>query len=260
VQRLRRLAHRRAERAEASAFVIDGPTLVGAALDAGLPVDEVFVEDGAPVADLDAVARRAEHAGAVVRRVQPGVLARATGTVTPQGMAAVAPLPVVPLDEVVDEELVLVLAGVGDPGNAGTLVRTAEAAGVGAVVFCDGSVDPFAPKTVRSSAGSLFHVKVASGGNPVHVLERLGTGGRRRLGTSAHAGVDYDRLDLTGPLAIALGNEAHGLADDVAAHVDAWARVPMAGRVESLNVAMAGTVICFEAARQRRRAPRRAPR
>jgi TrmH family RNA methyltransferase len=251
VQRLRRLSHRRSARQEAGAFVIDGPLLVEAALDADVPIDDVFVEDGA-AARVASVAERAVSAGARVVRVQPGVLARATGTVSPQGMAAIAPTAAATLDDVLDEERVLVLVAVADPGNAGTLVRTAEAAAVGAVVFCDGSVDPFAPKTVRSSAGSLFHVKVVSGGDPVHVLERLGTGDRLRLGTRAGAGDAYERLDLRGRLAVVLGSEAHGLPDDVAECVDAWVHIPMAGRVESLNVAMAGTVLCFEAARQQR--------
>jgi TrmH family RNA methyltransferase len=251
VQRLRRLAHRRDERAEAGAFVIDGPTLLAAALDAEVPITEVFVDEDDR--RTRPVVERAARAGARVIELRHGVLAGATGTVTPQAVAAIAPTTQVPLDDVLDDAVVLVLAGVADPGNAGTLVRSAEAAGVTAVVFCDGSVDPFAPKTVRSSAGSLFQVKVASGGHPVHVLERLGTGGRRRVGTSARTGDDYDVLDVDGPLALVLGNEAHGLPDDIAAHVDAWVRIPMAGRAESLNVAMAGTVLCFEIARRRRR-------
>jgi TrmH family RNA methyltransferase len=147
---------------------------------------------------------------------------------------------------------ILVLCGVSDPGNAGTIVRMAEAAGVGAVLFCDGSVDPFAPKCVRASAGSIFHVPVVFGGNPVQVLEAINGRGVQLLGTDARLGKPYDEIDLTGPFALVLGNEAHGLADDELAALDELVTIPHAGRAESLNVAMAGTVCCFEASRVRR--------
>ncbi|MGH9186614.1 MAG: TrmH family RNA methyltransferase [Acidimicrobiales bacterium] len=251
MQRLRRLATRRSERAAQRAFVIDGPVLVGEALDAGVTVEDIFVSATADGAARVA-AERAEASGAMVWTVDPNVLARATDTVTPRGVAAVAGIPDASLDAALHDDLALVLVGVADPGNAGTLVRTAEAAGAGAVVFCGGAVDPFAPKVVRASAGSLFHVSVVSEGDPVQVLDRLGTGGRRRLGTRAHDGVDYDRADLTGPVALVLGSEAHGLPAEISPMIDEWVRVPMAGRAESLNVAMTGAVLCFDIARQRR--------
>src|SRR5207244_4335229 len=141
---------------------------------------------------------------------------------------------------------VLVLCEVSDPGNAGTLVRMAEASGVGAILFSDGSVDPFAPKCVRASAGSIFHVAVVSGGSPVQVLEAIGGRGVQRLGTDAHRGKPYDEADLREPFALVLGNEAHGLPAAVADQLDAWVHIPMVGDVESLNVAMAGSIICFE--------------
>jgi TrmH family RNA methyltransferase len=145
-----------------------------------------------------------------------------------------------------------VLCGVSDPGNAGTLLRIAEAAGLGAVLFSDGSVDPYSPKCVRASAGSIFHVPVVSGGSAVQVLEAIGGRGGPRLGTDQHRGQPYDEVDLCGPFALVLGNEANGIPPDAAECVDEWVHIPMAGAVESLNVAMAGSVICFEAARQRR--------
>jgi TrmH family RNA methyltransferase len=190
-----------------------------------------------------------------VHVVPPGGVHRYTDVMTPQGVVALAKMPTLTVDDALEQASdapVLVLCGVSDPGNAGTLVRIAEAAGVGAVLFCDGSVDPFAPKCVRASAGSIFHVPVVSGGNPVHVLEAIGGRGGHRLGTGARRGKPYDETDLTGPFALVLGNEAHGLSPEVADHLDGWLHIPMAGDVESLNVAMAGSVICFEAARQRR--------
>jgi TrmH family RNA methyltransferase len=253
VKRLRRLSRRRSSRTDEGAFVVDGPGLLAEALDAGVALDEVVAEPGAP-ADLLA---RAAAAGAVVRRAAAGTLAGATDTTTPQPTAAVARLPGrASVAEVVGRAgpLALVLAGVADPGNAGTLLRSAEAAGAGAVLFCDGSVDPYGPKCVRSSAGSLFRLAVVRAAGSDEVLGALRAAGIPTVATVAHGPAPaYDEVDLAGPMAFVLGSEAHGLADDMRRAVDTTVTIPMAGPTESLNVAMAGTVLCFEALRQRRR-------
>lgn len=249
VQRLRRLAHRRRDRWHEKAFLLEGPHLVQDALDHGHALEAIFVEPGIAV-DL---------AGRVVpvHELEPGVLARVGDAVTPQGMVAIAPMPQSDegvVDKVVEGcGVVLVLAGVSDPGNAGTLLRVAEAAGVGAVLFCDEAVDPFAPKCVRASAGSILHVPVTSGVRSVHVLEAIGGRGGRRVGAAAHRGEPYDRADLRGPVALVVGSEAHGIPDATAEAVDEWVHIPMTGHVESLNVAVTGALVCFEAARQRDR-------
>jgi TrmH family RNA methyltransferase len=190
--------------------------------------------------------------------VADGVLAKVLDTVTPQGVCAVARARTTPLAEANLDGVVIVLAGVADPGNAGALLRSAEAAGASAIIFCDESVDPFAPKCVRAAAGSTFHVPVVSGGGSVPVLEHLGNRNVRRFGTGARDGVAYDEADLRPPLALVLGNEAHGLDPDVAPHLDGWVHIPMAGAVESLNVSVAGSVVLFEVARQGRHARRAA--
>jgi TrmH family RNA methyltransferase len=172
----------------------------------------------------------------------------------------VAPFCDVGVGAAVTRDVLLVLAAVTDPGNAGTLVRSAEASEVGAVLFCDGSVDPFNPKVVRASAGSLFRVPVVRGGDPVEVLERIGAGGHHRVGAVPRAGIAHTAADLGGRLAIVLGSESQGLPAGIGDLVDQQISIPMAGRGDSLNVAMAGTLICFEAMRQRRlRRPETAP-
>lgn len=236
--------------------MIEGPTLLREALHAGVELLEVFA-----TADADeALAQELETRGVVVRRVSTPVLTRALDTVTPQEIAAIARRIDPGLDAVVEAAargpLVLVLAGVGDPGNAGTLLRAAEAAGASAVLFCEGSVDPWNPKCVRASAGGLFHVPVTSGGDVVAVIERLRAAGVASVATVARGGVPYDEADLTGPIAFVLGSEAHGLPSSVVSLVARPVTIPMAGRAESLNVAMAGSVLCFEALRQRRAAER----
>ena len=228
--------------------MLEGAKVIGEALAAGAAVEALYVAPGAAHPVIDAAA----DAGVPVFELAPGVLERVAGTVTPQDLLAVAGHVDVPLDAVAGASFVVVCADLRDPGNAGTVLRTAEAAGAGAVVFCDGSVDVYNPKTVRASAGSLFHVPVVSGGDPVAVLDRLGGWGLRRLGTAARGGRAYDAVDLTGPVALVLGNEAHGLPAAAEAVLDDHVTIPMAGRSESLNVGMAAAVLSFEVARQRR--------
>lgn len=251
VQRLGRLARRRGERDEQRALLVEGPVLVSTALDAGVEISELYVDEAALAAPaITALVQRLDET-ADVWLLPPGVLDRVGDAATSQGVAAVAvwddgawPTP----DRV---PFVLVLADVADPGNAGTLIRTAVAAGAGSVV-CAGGVDPTSPKVVRSSAGALFSVDVVRAGSVADAVTRLSDAGYLTVGTVVDGADAYDTVDLTGPVAVVLGNEAHGLAADVASELGRLVTIPMAGPTESLNVAMAGTVVCFEVLRQRR--------
>lgn len=231
--------------------MIDGPVLLAEALDAGVRVTDVLATDTAPPEVLE----RAARAGAQLHAVTAGVLARATDAVSPNGLAAIAARVEVPLTAAIQAAragpLALVLDAVSDPGNAGTLVRAAEASGASAVVFCRGSVDPSSPKCVRAAAGALFRLPVAVGGEATEVLEQLRAAGVSSAATVVRDGQPYHQVDLRGPLALVVGSEAHGLEAAVLEAVDLRLTVPMAGPTESLNVAMAGTVVCFEALRQR---------
>ena len=202
---------------------------------AGLEIVDVFVE---PVIDL--WADMGVSIDAPTWTVGDGVLANVGSVVTPQGVMATARIP--QLAPLADGDFAVELAGVADPGNAGTIVRSAVAAGAQAVVFSPGSVDPWNPKTVRASAGALFRVALAEAGPE-----------GERVGADPYRGVPYDQADLTGPLTLVVGNEAHGLEQTAA--VDRWVSIPMAPDIESLNVASAAAVICFEIARQRRAGP-----
>lgn len=231
--------------------MIEGPTLVLEALAAGIGLDHVLVEPGAPGEVVAAVVA----GGVDCFEVPHGTLAGALDLVAPQPVVAVAELPApAPLPEPGRSgTLVLVLDAIGDPGNAGTLLRTAEAAGAEAVVVGAGSVDPWAPKVVRAAAGSTFRLPVHEAADLPGAVDRLRAAGARCI-ASAVAGTPYDELDLTGPVALVVSNEAHGLSAELAGRVDAVASIPMAGQVESLNAAVAGAVLAFEAARQRRAA------
>ena len=248
VKQLRALLRDRDSRDEIASFVCEGPRVVAAALDASAAVREVFVGVDATAA-AQAVAERAGERGIRVRQLEAGVAARVSDTNTTQGVFALATLERRGLDALGASTLVVVVPLCSDPGNAGTLIRSAAAAGAGVILLGPGSVDAYNPKTVRASAGACFAVDVVEGVPAVEALEALGSAGVQRVGALPHGGTAPETIDLTRPTAIVLGHEVHGLAGDLP--LDARVSVPMHG-AESLNVAMAGTVLLFEAARQRR--------
>lgn len=248
VQRLRRLLGRRTARSTERAFVVEGAKVLGEALDAGVAVESLYLAPGAD----DPVVDRAYEAGVRVHHLEPGVIERVADTATPQPILAVVPYVDRPLAALREATFLVVCVELRDPGNAGTVLRSAEAAGAGGVVCCDGSVDLYNPKTVRASAGSVFHVPVVAGGDPLEVLEEMATWGLRRLGTTARGGADYTSSDLVAPVALVVGNEASGLPAGISACLDGEVTIPMVGRTESLNAGMATAVLAFEVARQRR--------
>jgi TrmH family RNA methyltransferase len=174
-------------------------------------------------------------------------------TVTPQGVVSVARLPETRLDDVTEGSgFVLVLDEVRDPGNAGTLLRSALAAGADAVIFTSGSVDPFGPKTVRAAAGATFRISVVTDAQFDDVSRRLRSLGYSLVGTSAQGAQTIFDIDLTAPTAIVLGNESRGLDEAHVTALDTVASIPMPGAAESLNVGVAGSLVLFEVVRQRR--------
>ncbi|MEI8239742.1 MAG: RNA methyltransferase [Actinomycetota bacterium] len=213
--------------------MVEGIGLLQQAVAAGWQVEAQFVAPGGvPLA-----------CEAPLFELAPNVIERVATTEAPQPIIAVVHQR--PSQLPTGADFVVVADRLADPGNAGTIIRSAEAAGASAVVFTDGSVDPYNPKVVRSSAGSLFRVPVVSGS-----LAELRAAGLTVLATSSHRGVPYTEASFTGPVAVVVGNEAHGVPDD--APVDGWITIPHHGAAESLNVAMAATVLVFEVARQRR--------
>jgi TrmH family RNA methyltransferase len=240
---------RRSARLEEGAFVVEGPALVDHAVRAGWELEAVFVAAGH---------WSYRPPDAPIHELAPNVMERVATTEAPQPVLGVVRRKVATLDALDHATFVLLGDRIADPGNAGTMLRSAEAAGVDAVILTPGSVDVFNPKVVRSSAGALFEVPVvvdASIDDVVHALTSRAAPFRSFGSTSHAAGVHvssvraYTEVDLTGPTLIVVGNEAAGLAPDVP--VDQWITVPHAGRAESLNVAMAATVLLFEVARQR---------
>ncbi|SCG59745.1 RNA methyltransferase, TrmH family [Micromonospora echinaurantiaca] len=258
-----RRLHRRRDREATGRFLAEGPQAVREALARPGVVTELF---GTPTtldrhADLVALAT---GGGVPVSPVTEDALTALAETVAPQGLVAVCRHLDVSLDRALAAapRLVAVLAEIRDPGNAGTVLRTADAAGAGAVVFAGDAVDPYNGKCVRASAGSLFHVDVVRAADPSAVVAALRDAGLTVLATTGYGEDDLDDLAdagrLAAPTAWLFGSEAHGLPEALTAAADARVRVPLHGRAESLNLAAAAAVCLYASARAQRR-PGRPP-
>jgi TrmH family RNA methyltransferase len=220
------------------------------ALAARAPVREVFVTP--EHAEAEPIERAAAAADAAVVRVTASVLQALSDTTTPQGVVAVAEMTDPPGALPQGTDLVVVLDQIRDPGNAGTLLRCAAAAGAGAAVFTRGSVDPYSPKTVRAAAGALFRIAVVRDAPLPEAARMLADAGLRLVGADASAPAAYDSLDYTGAVAFVVGNEAWGIEAGHRDLLDDVVGIPMPGDAESLNAAIAGAILLFEAVRQRR--------
>ena len=239
---------KRAFRDEDRRFLVEGAQGVREALAEDPPaLDELFTAD-----PLHAEAVAAARAGVPVRTVGTAAIERIASTVTPQPVVGVAPYLDVSLEELPGEGCVAIMHEVRDPGNAGTVLRSADAAGAGGVVFTRSSVDVYNPKTVRASAGSIFHLPIARDLTLDESLEGLRARRFRVLAMAGDGAQSLYATDLTGPVALLFGNEAQGLAPEVRAAADAVVHVPQHGSAESLNLAAAATVCLFEWARRRR--------
>ena len=253
----RRLTSRKGRR-EAGRFLAEGAQAVGEAVARGDVVLEVF-------ATADAIGRNAAFLhGVEVAEVSVRAAAELSETVHPQGLVAVCRAVDVDLGVALARRprLIAALVEANDPGNAGTILRTADAAGAGAVVLAGPGVDVYNGKTVRATAGSLFHLDVVLAQDPLDplaVVERAREAGLRVLATTGGGATDLDSLvddgSLAEPTLWLFGNEAHGLSDDVLAAADLGVRVPIHGRAESLNLSAAAAVCLYASARAQRPYP-----
>jgi len=217
-------------------------------------VHELFVTERARQAHPELVAAAQEH-GARISPVTEQAAAGLSETVTPQGIIAVCDLLDRPLAGLLapGAGLVAVLVDVADPGNAGTVIRVADAAGADALILAGDSVDPHNGKCVRASAGSLFHLPIARSRDVGAVLQECRAAGLRVLAAHGHAETELDSLDLTAPTAWLFGNEAHGLPAAILRDADTAVRIPIYGAAESLNLATAAAVCLYTGAMARRR-------
>ena len=229
------------------------------ALACGARVTELFVTAPAQSRHADLIGRATDE-GLPVHLISGEAMGELAQTVTPQGLLAVCGFVDVPLAELADAKprLVTILANVRDPGNAGTVLRTADAAGSDGVVFADASVDPYNGKCVRASAGSLFHLPVVAGTRLPETVEALRAAGLRVVAADGRAGRGLDDPDavklLASPVAWLFGNEAWGLPPELLALADESIAVPIYGKAESLNLAAAAAVCLYATAAAQRAA------
>ena len=249
VKRLRALK----ERGAGDLALLEGFTLVEEALGAGIEIVEAAVTPAAAsgargAALLAGLAGR----GVPVRRVDEGVLASLSEAETSQGLVALARRPSFEESAIYrGRPLVVVAASLQNPGNVGALLRSAEAAGATGAYLTAGTADPFSWKALRGAMGSAFRLPHVRGLTLEEALAHLGQSGVTTLAAVPTGGRRHDRTDLTRPVAFVLGPETGGLDPALAARADERVSIPMSGRAESLNVAVAAAVLLFEAARQR---------
>ncbi len=249
VKELRR-AFGHAELTRDGQCAIEGIRILEEAIRSGLQFRAVFFrESAASVADR-LLPQLGKHVETVL--LPDAVFDSAVATDSPQGVAALVKLKTFSLDDVLRgaEPLVLVAAGIQDPGNLGTMMRSAEAFGASGLLLGEKTVSPLSAKTVRASAGSVFRLPAA----PVKLAEaitQLRSRGVRLVATSSHKGTPAPQTDLAGPLALFIGSEGAGLPAELLKQMDAIVAIPHSPRVESLNAGIAASILLYEASRQR---------
>ncbi|WP_191499537.1 TrmH family RNA methyltransferase [Mycobacterium simulans] len=238
--------HRHVGRRRAGRFLAEGPNLVEAAAERGL-VRDVFVTEAAARRHESLLARQESPVHLVTERAAKAL----SDTVTPTGLVAVCEMPATRLAEVVSgtPQLVAVAVDINEPGNAGTLIRIADAMGAAAVILAGHSVDPYNGKCLRASTGSIFAIPVVVAPDTAVVVEELRAAGLRVLATTVDGETSLNDVDLAAPTAWLFGPESHGLSAETAGGADHRVRIPMSGGAESLNVAAAAAICLYQSAR-----------
>ena len=243
-----RKLRQRKHRQRRGCFLVEGLQILHMALDAGAPAVRVFFCESQFVGTEAAkLMHRFDSAGADLIPVSDGVLSGLSQRKAPQGIVATFAVFETPLQELrlTGRELVVVLDRLQNPGNAGVLIRVADAVGAAAAILIEPCVDIFDPQAVRSSMGSLFNIPLVRTGDVSALFGWLRSQGLRLVGADPHEGEAWGQGLWDGGVALVLGNEARGLSEDVRPHVENCAALPIVGKAESLNVAVAGGVLMY---------------
>jgi len=246
----------RAERTASGECAIEGIRIVEEAIRSGLKFRAVFFRESSQSLAERLLPQIGSHVETLL--VPDSIFDGAVASETPQGIAALVRVREFSLEDILERLQVgpvMVVIGLQDPGNLGTILRSAEAFGSAGVVLGEGTVSPFNSKVIRASAGSLFRIPLVSGkaiGGLEAILPKLRTHNVRLIATSSHKGTPLDQAGLTEPSAIFVGSEGSGLPRNLMAQVDELVAIPHTPVVESLNAGVAGSILLYEAARQRR--------
>jgi len=244
---VKKLQALRSYREECGAFVVEGERAVLDAIKAGAQISIVIASTEYIVNDFPQIE------GATFFTTTEDLFSRLSETKSPQGIMAVAGMPKHDLNAIFTKPnpMVIICDGISDPGNMGTIIRTADAAGACGVLLSKGCVDPFNPKTVRSTMASLFNVPLVIGDRAVNYIEFAKASGVTVIAGDPYATSSLYEIDYTGAVAIIIGNEAHGISAEAMDMVDVKVNIPLIGKAESLNAAVAAAVFMYEAVRQR---------
>jgi RNA methyltransferase, TrmH family len=251
-----RQAFGRGELTEISDCAIEGLRVVEEAIRSGLKFQAVFFKDSAQNLAERLLPQIGSHVETLL--MPDKIFDGAVPSDTPQGVAALVRLRDFHVDDILERLQVgpvMVVVGLQDPGNLGTILRSAEAFGSAGVVLGEGTVSPFNAKVIRASAGSIFRLPVVlakTAGGTEGITAKLRAQSVRMIATSSHKGTPLDQARLTGPLAVFIGSEGSGLPRNLMAQVDELVAIPHSPQVESLNAGVAGSIVLYEAARQRR--------
>lgn len=249
--------YRRVARGDATLALVDGWHLLQEAVTTAMPIVEIALVDGALPAACQSVLDRAGRMGARLVTVSASVMDALSPVRTPSGVVAVVQRRDVALSSTLAPAPALIVMAIGlqDPGNAGAVVRAAEAGGATGVILAGESADPWSWKALRAAMGSTFRLPVVREPDPALALRALGDAGVRRLATTPRSGRSIYEDDFTAATAIVLGGEGSGLDSTWIDAADGTLRIPMRAPVESLNVAVAAALVVYEAARQRQQRP-----
>jgi RNA methyltransferase, TrmH family len=232
------------------AFLIEGAHLVEEALKSGISMRAILLTEDYSLSST--FQQFLSHTPTPIYWISQAVSEKLSETETPQGVFAVVEMKLHQLAELTPgSPVLLLLDAVQDPGNLGTMIRTADAAGIGGVILGRGTVDVYNPKTVRSTMGSLFHLPIVQA-DLLSTCEELVKQGFRLIATSLEGAVSYDEPVYDGPIAIIIGNEGNGVSQEVLDRCQTKVKIPIFGQAESLNAATAAGIILYEAVRQRK--------
>ncbi len=236
-------------------YIIEGINLIEEAVKNGAALKSIFIREDFEMSALERVAGSIDgdqKSDVPVYMLSKALFDRTADTETPQGIAAVSKKPECSEEKFFNEtDNVIVLDRLQDPGNIGTVIRTADAAGFAGAVIVKGTADLFSPKTVRAAAGSLYRVRLLYADSPEDAVSKLRERGRKIICTSPYAEKLFYDADMAEKAALVIGNEANGVCAELQEAADMNVRLPMEGTIESLNAAVAAAVVMYEAVRQR---------
>lgn len=251
IKNIQNLMKKAKERKKQNVFIVEGPKMCFEAphkLLKAVYVSESFYKENRYAKELNSVE-------VVTEVVSDQVFKTISDTQTPQGIMAIVQMPEYKLEDVINKEQphILILESIQDPGNLGTMIRTGEGAGISGIIMNKTTVDIFNPKTVRATMGSLYRVPFFIAEDLTEAIAKLKENGIRLYAAHLKGKMSYDKPDYTNPCGFLIGNEGNGLSDEIADLADNYIKIPMTGKVESLNAAISATLLMYECSRQRRR-------